>query len=114
MNPKAVAVAQLENLVERINSPDCRRAERDDDRGYVTLAQFPLKRIQIHPPTAIRGNRGVVQFQHGRDSPMRVVSLVRSKDSCSALSLIPAFGHLPGNPERLEIGDGAARSQVPE
>src|SRR6266568_255073 len=76
VNAEAVALAQRQNLVERIDCANCSGAEGDHDRSHIALAQFRFKRFQAHASAIVGGNGREVELQNTRDAMVRVMCLL--------------------------------------
>ncbi len=77
----------------------------DHHRAHIALAQLRFQGLHAHAPVVVGGDAGVVDFEHAGDALMGVVRLPGADDAAARSTLI-------GHPERFEVGDGAAGSQM--
>jgi hypothetical protein len=70
------------------------------------VAQLVFEGVEVHASQSIARNRREGKLQHRSDAFVGVVGLFLGENPL-------AWGELAGDPEGLEIGEGAARGQVP-
>ena len=109
VDAKTVLFPQRQHFIERVHRADGRRAQRHNHRSHIALAQLTLERLQAYPPAAVSRNGGKVQLQHSRDAPVRIVRLLGADDPLGGPR---SLAQLSGHPQRLQVGQGAARCQM--
>ena len=109
MDAGAIDSGQLQNIMQRVNGAHTRSPHRSDDGGCAACGreclQGFLELAEIHTAMLIGADGAEFHPQHLTHALMRVVTLGGGEDLGGGLVLA-------GDPERLEVCDGAAGGEV--
>ncbi len=101
MDAECVFFRKGKNLVQRIDGSDGGGSQGNHHRPHIAVAQLGFEGIKADPPTSIRCDALVGEFEHGRNTLVGVVRLLRAQNA------LPRH-RLAGDPESLEVGEGSA------
>ena len=105
VQPHPVPLAQGERLVDRVDGPE-RRGPGGQHHGTDRIgAQQVLEGVQVDPPPGVGGHADPADTEQVAHPLVGVVALLAEGDRGSG-------PELPGDEERLQVGDRPARGQV--
>ena len=107
MDAEPVARLQCEHAVQRIDCADGRGTQGHDDGADVVGLERGFECVQVHAAGVVAGDGDEGQPQHAGDARVGVVRLIGRGYSL-------AGPQLAGDPERLQIGEGATAGEVAE
>ncbi len=107
VQPEPIAVAQLDNVGQRVDRAEPRGAQRRHYGPDATAPQPVLQRVHPHSPGGIGWHRVERQLQHPAQALMGVMGLLRGEHE-------PVGFQRPANPQRFQIGHCSAAGEMAE
>ena len=102
VHAKSIALAQRQNLRQRIDGAHRSCTHRCNHRPHITLPEFDLERIQIHASSRVRRDHAKAELQNRRDAAVCIVRLPRRNNPLSR-------SQLSRHPQGLKICDRSTR-----